>query len=263
MNDGAAREIIAAYLSGQRHVESTEIEAAIKIINQADRYVQDLKRLLGVSTAGLCECHHLQSRMAELAGMPLDQARIEFPALAGHLSLCHSCKEDFWEIRSPWEPATASLSHQAARLRRRLAAAIQVVFGGGGLRELGFTLPSAPLIPVAATADEVGVSFGEAREWRLADAETGSEIRLLLRAAVGGEFWLECSFKSSSAGRPRLTITGLPGQQVVVSGALALFASEPIKIKAGSYLLTIELAGTESRAWEIPLELVVEPDPAP
>jgi hypothetical protein len=262
MNNLQAREIVAACLAGRRRVLRAEIEAAAEVLRRDDPCLRDLARLFGVSSAGHCGCNHIRARLAELAGLPLEQARVEFPALAGHLAICAACKRDFWEIRSPWEPALiASLPQKASRLRRRLAAAIQVFFSrAGGLGEAGIAPPSSLLTPVAATADEVGGDFGEAREWRLADEETGSEIRLLLRVTSGAEFLLECSVDSPGAVRPRLTIAELPARRVVVSGPLALFALEPVRIRAGSYLLTIETSDVQTRVWEIPLELKTEPD---
>jgi hypothetical protein len=265
MNNMQAREIVAACLAGRRRVPRAEIEAAAEVLRQDDPCLRDLAQLFGVSTAGHCGCNHIRTRLAELAGLPLEQAGVEFPALVGHLSICAACKRDFWEIRSPWEPAPiASLPQQAWRFRRRLAAAIRVVFAQAGrLCEAGMAPPSTLLTPVAATADEVGGGFGEAREWRLADEETASEICLLLRAASGGGFLLECAVESPSAIRPRLTIAELPAGRVVVSGPLALFVSEPARLGAGSYLLTIETTGAQPRVWEIPLELETQRDAAP
>lgn len=265
MNNQQAREIVAAFLTGQRWVLHAEITVAAESLRQDDLCLLDLAQLFGVSTTGHCGCNRVRPRLAELAGLPLEQARVEFPALVKHLSLCAACKRDYWEIRSPWEPSlVASLPQQASRFSRRLAAAIRVVFDRTGrLCEEGIAPPSHLLTPVAATADEIGTAFSETREWRLTDEETGLEIRLLLRAERGGEFLLECAVESPSAIRPRLTIAKLPGGRVVVSGPLALFVSEPARIGAGAYLLTIETGGSQPSVWEIPLELRIQQDTQP
>lgn len=276
MDKKEAKSVIAAYLSGIRHVSLEELEEATYIVKQDTEYKKQLGSALGVTTEYINICEVFRENAAEFSELS-EEARMRLmPELVEHVSSCAACKELFWLVKPLWieepAPATAQAVSIVKVLSEKMTAALDVT--QGLLQKLGL-LPSdepalargtimGPQILTLRGHGESDVSRGSALlVWDLHDEEAKCTIHVEAVGAKKGKICLHVKLTSENSElvveKAHITVTETMDKSTTCVGLLQRYQRTGIEIdKKGSYEISLkaQLKDNTTYGWIIPLEIV-------
>jgi hypothetical protein len=273
MNREDARETVAAYLSGQRLVDSKALAEALGSLAGEQRYREAFIAEVGLSAEYQSDCRVFYSRAAEICECPSGQVVERFPALMQHLENCEKCKRVYWGIKPLWiESVTLAAGRKAEQLVHRFAVSIRLLADASGLAQIPGLAPMGLSVgQVAATANrpikkeraenQAAVGPGGGLEWPVSDAEWGLDLVLAVTAPRESQhgYLLECRPSGEDAAKMamglRVTLRSAESNNLLFSGPLKLFQECPVALDPGAYLVQIDSSEAASKSWVIPVEI--------
>ncbi len=251
MNAAEARECLAAYLSGTRHVSREELAQAHALLaSEAAAPLRRLSAALYEADEFVGECALFCSRAAEFCHLTAAQRAAEMPGLVRHLEHCTTCQHIYREVQSVWRPGDGLLKVLSEGVRLVLGAA-------GNLIERGLGTPAVEEDFVAITAADP--SGPRRRVWRFEDVERACAIRMeVCRTENGAE--VRCALEGSAGGQIEI-FDG--ARRLFFTGSISGTLSSPIRVVAGLWTLCVRTADASGAAWEIPLDIRMEEDAPP
>jgi hypothetical protein len=271
MTPWEAKRMMASYLTGRR-VSREDLEQARALIGEEGPTRRFLAEELGTHEEWVSECDVFLSRLAEFSELAAEERERRMPRLAAHLEACPACRQAYWDVKPLWitrvaREAAGGVQEMCRGLAERIRLGVDQV---GRLLEEGLCPPSLVLEPLAAGAP--GRVAAAHRVWELRDEDSGAAIHLEIAGGAGGGIAVNCALESleplrpgmirtrGAVAPPRLEVLRQPGGELLLSGSLTDFQTEPFVLPPGEWVIRVSGgAGTEGCLWEIPLSVEAKP----